>query len=104
MRTTATLILAIALASAASATVIFEDSFETIDERWVKNINGGDGTIEIVEGGVDGKCVKITSQGAVTYLSMELDPKLYAGTTTRSENANGEYVNLARPVRLFLKY
>jgi len=29
--------------------------------------------------------------------------KLYAGTTTRSENANGEYVNLARPVRLFLR-
>ncbi len=81
MRPMIALVIVSVLAPAASATVIFEDSFETLDERWVENIHGGEGTIEIVEGGVDGKCLKVTSQGATVYLTTDFDPQLHAGTT-----------------------
>jgi len=64
----------------ALAGVIFSDDFETLGPRWKKNIRG-QGSIEIVPGGVKGKCLRVTSQGAMVYLTTELDAAQYAGTT-----------------------
>lgn len=61
------------------AGTIFEDGFEELDARWTKNIRGP-GSIEIVPGGVDGNCLKITSEGGLAYLTTQLDPEQYAGT------------------------
>ena len=82
MRGTVTLValLALVAASSAAAGVIFEDDFETLHERWTENVNG-EATIEIVDGGVEGKCLKVTSQGGLGYLTTTLDPEQYAGTT-----------------------
>jgi hypothetical protein len=67
-------------AGPAAAGVIFEDDFEDLDPRWSKNINGA-ATIEIVPGGVEGNCLKVTADGGLGYLTTQLDPEQYAGTT-----------------------
>jgi len=64
----------------AHAGVIFEDRFDSLDARWTGNVSEG-GTVEIVAGGVEGNCLKLTSQGGTTYLTTQLDPEEYAGTT-----------------------
>ena len=64
----------------AFAGVIFEDDFESLDARWTKNINGP-ATIEIAPGGVEGNCLKVSSEGGLGYLTTQLDPEQYAGTT-----------------------
>ena len=69
-----------AASNSASAGVIFEDDFESLDARWTENINGP-ATIEIVPGGIEGNCLKVTSEGGLGYLTTQLDPEQYAGTT-----------------------
>ncbi|MBM3497992.1 MAG: hypothetical protein FJX74_04900 [Armatimonadetes bacterium] len=73
------LVLVLAVGSS-GAGVIFEDGFESLDVRWTRNVTGN-GTIEIVPGGVEGNCLKMTAAGGTTYLSTPLDPEEYAGTT-----------------------
>ncbi|MBM3476234.1 MAG: hypothetical protein FJX75_23425 [Armatimonadetes bacterium] len=72
--------LILALAVNGSAGVIFEDGFETLDARWTRNVTG-DGTVEIVPGGVEGNCLKLSASGGMTYVSTQLDPQEYAGAT-----------------------
>lgn len=67
------------LPAPAAGGIIFEDDFEDLDPRWTKNINGA-ATIEIVPGGVEGNCLKVTADGGLGYLTTELDPQVYAGT------------------------
>ncbi len=75
------LILAAALpATPAPAGVIFTDDFETLDPRWTKNINGS-ASIELVPGGVEGNCLRVTAEGGTGYLTTDLDPAKHGGTT-----------------------
>ena len=74
-------IVGMALACGASfAGVIFEDSFETLDARWTRNVTGN-GTVEIAPGGVEGNCLKVSASGGTAYLTTQLDPQEYAGAT-----------------------
>jgi len=84
MRNLITLALLTMLALPAAAEVIRKDGFETLDETfWSKNITKG-GSIDIVDGGVTGKCLKITGEmGSTVYLTAQLDPAKYAGFTLK---------------------
>ncbi len=68
----------------AGAEVIRKDDFETLDETfWTKSV-GGTGSIDIVDGGRHGKCLKITgAMGATVYLSANLEAAKYAGLTLK---------------------
>ncbi len=70
----------LALTAVGHASVIFEDAFESLDARWTKNVSQG-GTIDIAPGGVEGNCLKISATGGTSYLTTQLDPAEYAGTT-----------------------
>ncbi len=71
---------ALALWPAAGALVV-EDDFETLDvQRWTKTIRG-EATIKVVDGGLQGKCLRITANGGYGYCSMALDAKALAGQT-----------------------
>lgn len=68
-------------ASAARAAVILEEDFETIQpDRWITTVRG-DGSIDVVDGGVHGKCLRIVSNGGYAYLSMKLDAERFRGAT-----------------------
>lgn len=77
------LLLLLALAvQLVPAKVVFEDGFEKLDANpWKQNISGEGGKLEIVDDGVHGKCLKITASGGTTYLTMELDPARFRGST-----------------------
>lgn len=77
-------LLALLLTLPAAGEVIFEDGFETLDtDRWTVDIRGeGDGaSIDIVDGGVRGKCLRITSRGQYVYLTCRLDVERLRGST-----------------------
>ena len=65
------------LFSSASAATLFEEDFEK-PGIWKKNIRG-EGAAELVNGGETGKCLKVTSKGALVYYSLQLDPKVVRG-------------------------
>ena len=73
-------LLCLLAVGSAAAEMIFEDDFESLHERWRKNINGA-GSIEIAPGGVEGNCLKIHSDGGLAYFTTNLDPEKHAGTT-----------------------
>ena len=65
-------------ASAAFAEPILTEDFEQ-QGKWQKQLKGK-GSLELVEGGVEGKCLKVVSEDkALAYYSIELDPKQVAG-------------------------
>lgn len=78
------LALSLALLLPARAEVIRKDGFETLDETfWTKGITKG-GSIEIVDGGVSGKCLRIAGErGSTVYLTAKLDPARFAGLTLK---------------------
>ena len=66
------------LTAPASAGIVLEEGFEA-QGKWKKSIRGK-GSIELVPGGVRGRCLKITSQDkALVYYSIPLDPKPLRG-------------------------
>ena len=63
---------------ASLAAPLLTESFEA-QGKWKKNVRGK-GAIELVDGGVHGKCLKVVSEDkALAYYSIELDPKQVAG-------------------------
>jgi hypothetical protein len=61
-----------------SAETVLKDGFEQQGD-WKKNIRGK-GTIELVDGGAGGKCLKVTAQdGALAYYTIQLDPRRVRG-------------------------
>ncbi len=73
-----TTVAAIAALASASAETILQENFEQ-QGKWKKVIRGK-GHIELVQGGVSGKCVKITSQDkALAYYVLPLDVKRIRG-------------------------
>lgn len=62
------------------AGVIFTDDFETLDPRWTRNVKGA-ATVELVPGGVEGNCLRVTAEGGTGYLTTDFDPAKYGGTT-----------------------
>ena len=68
----------LAFATAASADLVLENNFEQ-QGKWKKRLKGK-GAVELVPGGVEGKCLKLTSRDqAYAYYSIELDPKPLRG-------------------------
>lgn len=66
------------VASAALAEPILTEDFEQ-QGRWQKRLKGK-GSLELVDRGVEGKCLKVVSEDkALAYYSIELDPKQTAG-------------------------
>ena len=69
---------ALLIATAAPADVVLEEGFEQ-QGKWKKRVQGK-GTVELVAGGVEGTCLKLTSrEQAFVYYSLELDPKPLRG-------------------------
>lgn len=70
--------LLLAAALAAQAKPLLTDGFEQ-QGKWKKNIQGK-GAVELADGGVTGKCLKVTSaERALAYYSIELDAKQVRG-------------------------
>ena len=63
---------------AAWSETILKESFEQ-QGKWKKNIRGK-GTIELAPGGIEGKCLKVTTNDqALVYYTIRLDPKRVRG-------------------------
>jgi len=70
--------LAVMLTADARSETVLKENLEE-QGKWKKNIRG-DGDIELVPDGVEGKCLKVTSKDrALVYYSMDLDPKRVLG-------------------------
>ncbi|NOZ19585.1 MAG: hypothetical protein GXP25_00690 [Planctomycetes bacterium] len=66
------------LAGSAWADTVIKENFEE-QGKWQKSIRGK-GTVELVEGGVEGKCLKVsTSKNALVYYSIPLDVERVRG-------------------------
>ena len=77
-RACSVLVAVLVSACAASAGVVLTEDFEQ-QGKWKKSVRG-QGSAELVAGGVEGKCLKVTSKDrALAYYSIELDPKPLRG-------------------------
>ncbi|MEN6344174.1 MAG: hypothetical protein ABFE16_02660 [Armatimonadia bacterium] len=80
LRSLVTLGALLCLGLQASAASLLEDRFEELNPCWAKNISGT-GTVEIVPGGYEGKCLRVSVTSGTSYLTTKLDPQAFGGKT-----------------------
>ena len=72
------LVLSVTASRLAFPDVVLRDDFERQQDGWRKNVRG-DATVELVSGGISGKCLKTTAQGGLAYYSRTLDLRAVRG-------------------------